>query len=442
MKKAIILISMAAALCSCSGLTLPDNWKETNKDSSENQNFLNEVGKVDGAHTWNVASTPIYADTMIFEPVQGWTGTSSVSTKAGGHPVTGKEAQSYRASSQFTIELIGVDGDALYTLGLYYKNNLGVYVEKPIWKDFTKETYKVNHAMYIPVTTALLGGFGYRERSVFGFYLISTQGGVTKKYYSANSMNKDSDKAHNLFQCNFFGVSPYFIHFEDGFGAHDYKEISIEITDALVAPSNPCCFQEVDCDNGPWMVICEDMGSECDNDFNDCVFLVHRADETHIVIEYCAAGATRPNEIYFNGKHLGEIHSLLGVEDYTKMINTTSEVLEYGVTDSSRVRMHHTLSDPIEVDESFTMSASNMGGFAISRDGMQGEMYVTANPGKAPYMMVVPADFYWCEENAPIFEAYPKFSNWAKDQTKDTDWYLYPVEDRCYFDPIDETVEQ
>lgn len=432
--KKFLYILIGLAVCSCSRLSLPDNWREINNASLENTNFKMIAGAVDTAQKWNVAREYGYVDSISIT----WTAdTNAVATNAMTKatdesfyvPSLAIEADCYRASSAFTVTLENVAGSATYTLGVYYTSVHGEHVEQVLWSNFRGDwTMYLRPALHIPVNISL-----YRDPAVFGFFLEATQGGVTKKFYSQRSKNGSDTKAHNKF---FHGIDGYYIYFEDGFGTHNYQDIKIKLTDALVTAVP---IQPLDYDQGPWMVICEDLGSMADNDFNDVVFIVHRIDETHIQIEWVAAGATRRNYIYFNNDELGEIHSLLGVKNVEKLINTSSEVKEYGEDfDRPEIRMERTWSEEIEVPKSFTMSAENMGGFAIYSEQLGSIMYVRSNPGMAPYIMVVPGDFFWTQETYSIFDAYPKFINWVKDHTVDTNWYTYhPDKTKIYIEPVD-----
>jgi len=420
MKKVLFFVICAILSVSCSKLVLPENWKEINSKSLENTSFVEEIGDVDSEQTWNVAQDFGFVDTLILTPVTSKStytyNAQNGGTKAGIYPVTGSPADSYVATSAFTVDLLGVDGNATYTIGVYYTNLIGVQKELNLWSNFTKDSFKHGYTPILPINISF-----YKKGTVFGFYLEATQNGVTKKYYSERSKNGEDDSPHNLFQPNILNMPPYLIHIEDGFGTHDYSDITIQITDAVLTSTQ---IKPLDYDKGPWMVICEDYGSECDNDFNDVVFIVRRPNATKIVFELVAAGATRKDKVYLtvNGetKLLGEVHNLFGVED-SIMVNTVKK-------DSIATK-----TIDIDVPKEFTMSSENMGGFMVTSMDINGEIFANKK-GIAPYMIVLPAnEFNWPLEQVPIFEAYPKFANWAKDKKVDSDWYFYPDSTKICF---------
>jgi len=427
MKRILFFVCLAAIACSCNKLSLPEDWKEVNAKALENASFKAVVGDIDPEQVWNVANGYGYTDTLIVTEViksQASPADFSANTKASGNTVVGIEADSYRLYEMgqtyagFELALFGCSGDAEYTLGICYTNTSGVQIEQPLWSNFTCTTYK---SMYEQFVTAV-------NNTVFSFYLEATKNvagtPVTKKFYSECARNTENDLPHNLFDAQIIGMPPYFIHFEDGWGDHDYEEVTVKITDTYVIPNK---VQPLDYDKGPWMLICEDYGSDCDNDFNDVVIVVKRPNATTVNLELVAAGAVRNNVVYVGSKKLGEVHELFGVSQET-MVNTYNGTQSIGKT--AEVPSYKTT---LTVTKDWTMSSADMGGFRITSQGEEGASFDITKKGTAPYMIVLPAnDFSWPVEQISIFEAYPKFESWAKDHTVNKDWYMYPVEGKVY----------
>lgn len=431
--KKLVYLAAVAVLCSCTALSLPDNWKEIDADAYENASFKEAAGSIDPEQTWNLAQDAYLVSGAEFTQVQGPVSTKS--DAAIGLKVTNETekrakavaADYYRASSNFYVNLVDVDGEATYTLGIYYKTIDHVHHEQVLWSNFTKGAHF--EAWY---------SFFYDNASSFGFFLESTKNGETHKYYSQRSKNGDYTQITNkIYDDDYFHLhlGPYYIFMEDGFGEYDFEDITISITCANVQPFE---VKPLDYDCGPWMVICEDVGSEADNDFNDVVFSVSRPDATHIQLELLAAGATRLNVIYFGDQRIGEVHELFNVPDVTRMINT------YQGTDGEIGKTVYELppykSDLITVDRSFTMASDNMGGFRVTSNNEASVIYTSPDQkGHAPFMICTPAtDFCWALEQISIFDAYPQFRTWVGDKTKATNWFDYPAEGKVYVRTVSE----
>lgn len=442
MRKFVVLFA-AVALCSCSRLSLPDNWKEINAESLENASFREKVGTIDPEQTWNVASDFSLTDSLIITPAYDRIDTNLIRqsvTKSGDFHLTdrsnplisngtdaavigtvyprGITVDGYWATSAFTVWLERLGGNATYTLGVYYTDVHGVKHEQNLYTGFNKLNFYLTKVIEVqlPWNISL-----YKDHSVFGFYLEATSGKTTKKFYTSRAMNGDNKDAHQMFSQDIDG---YRIYFEDGLDSNlKYNDVSIYVEDALLfaQPIKP-----LDYDNGPWMVICEDYGTECDNDFNDVVFVVNRPEATKIQLELLAAGAVRNNVIYLGDRNLGEVHQLFGVPEGV-MVNTYNGSTQIGQTTEVPV-----YSTELTVAKEFTMSSSDMGGFRIVSNGVEGGAYTSAK-GTAPYMIVLPvADYQWPIEQVPIFDAYPKFINWSRNREVDKDWYLYPNKELLY----------
>ena len=72
-----------------------------------------------------------------------------------------------------------------------------------------------------------------------------------------------------------------------------------------------------------WTIAMENGGTDIDFDFNDVVLSI-TPDTKHQTasVELLATGAMRKTELYYNSKLIGEVHALLGQNDFTKTINT------------------------------------------------------------------------------------------------------------------------
>ena len=138
-------------------------------------------------------------------------------------------------------------------------------------------------------------------------------------------------------------------------------------------------------------IICEDMGTIGDFDFNDVVFdaTIYNDGTTNITL--LAAGGTL--DISVDGVNLEEVMG--------KMVNTgLSTVPSYSFTSNNKY--NSLIEIPIIVSK--TDAAGNVTSYELS-----------AEMGKAPQKICVPTTFKWCKEYKSIKVAYPGFSKWSTD---------------------------
>ncbi len=147
-----------------------------------------------------------------------------------------------------------------------------------------------------------------------------------------------------------------------------------------------------------YRIICEDLGTIGDFDFNDVVFDAYLTwDATVITVR--AAGGTLP--ISVGGV---EVHEAMGVETGI-MVNTGG----------------NSVNAPVAI---FRIGAvSNAKDIAIEVQGESANFVLTAEEGKAPQKICVPTSFKWCGERMNIKEAYPEFQNWVNSKDENAEWY-------------------
>jgi len=428
MKKILFFIAVATVVCSCNKLTLPDDWKEINAQALENQTFKATVGEIDPEQTWNLAQDLYYASEDFGLYQEETVTTQSFPYEIGltgeiedDHRQKASPADYYTATSGFYLYLTDCKGDAdSYSIGIYYttkdKKGNEEYHETVLWDNVKKSGFKASD--YKSWTST-----DYKHNSSFGFFLKSKKAGEGEHtYYSERSKNGTYEEITSKMY-NAAGI--YWFFFDDGFASSgkNFRAITLKLTCAKVTGY----LVPLDYDKGPWMLVCEDYGSECDNDFNDVVMVVKRPNATTVNLELVAAGATRNNIVYLGSKKIGEVHELFGVPEGT-MVNTYNGSQVIGKTTEVPI-----YSTTLTVTKDWTMSSADMGGFRITSMGEEGVSFDITKKGTAPYMIVIPANlFSWPVEQISIFEAYPQFEAWAKDKTVNPDWYMHPVEGKVY----------
>lgn len=416
MKRFFAFAIAVAALCcafGCNRLSLPDN------PNFQNSEFAKTVGNIDPAQTWNVARQGLTLKGLQAKLLstkamtKGDNGKYSIDVNA----IEPTPAEYFRIifgpnanhkKVLIKIEQIKSDMDH-FVIGAYYYNDNKEKVEVTLFPNVTLDNYSDG-----TVEIDLQGG------EYFGTWMeCYDQGGNVTKYYSEAKYNSDGiGHAKYISKHQYIPETsnhPY-IFMEDMPNETDCTDVILKIcNNEDIIAENPD-VDGLDSDKGPWMVICEDLGTTADNDFNDVVFTVQRVSPTKINIVFMAGGCTLPNYVFFGQECLGEIHAIFGVEDTKTMINTY-EITKPFVTITKTVT------------EDFTMGSEDMGGFRISRSNLvEGIAYDYDYTGAAPLMICVPASFLWAKETVKIWDAYPRFLAWAQDHTVNTDWFDYPVE--------------
>lgn len=177
-----------------------------------------------------------------------------------------------------------------------------------------------------------------------------------------------------------------------------------------------------------WILACEDLGDDCDYDFNDVVLKISHVDgSTEATVTLLACGGTIRNRIYYNDANgvqqlLGEVHEMFGVDE-PDMVNT--------IPGSKFNRAP--VSRKISVPENFAMSQTDMGGFVLKRgtNGVTGQIAAPA-AGSSPYLICIPSVWKWPIESRSIITVYPQFSGWCNNHNNNLEWYKTYVESSVY----------
>ena len=141
------------------------------------------------------------------------------------------------------------------------------------------------------------------------------------------------------------------------------------------------------------MIICEDLGTIGDFDFNDVVFYAKVWESGKADIEILAAGGTL--DIAVAGVKIGDVMG--------KMVNTSlKSVPTYSFTAANTY--NSLIEIPIVVSK--TDAAGNVTSYELS-----------AQMGKAPQKICVPKGFRWCKEYKSLAEAYTGFKDWTSGKS-------------------------
>ncbi|MDO4957443.1 MAG: hypothetical protein Q4E60_10560 [Bacteroidales bacterium] len=220
---------------------------------------------------------------------------------------------------------------------------------------------------------------------------------------------------------------------------------------------SPANYQPMD--RWPKRIMCEDLGSTCDFDFNDAVFDLAFSQNTEntsyfdAVISVQAAGGTMP--IYIgvvpsgvtpqDGEHIAtadhEIHKLLGSNELVP-INVSSKTSPLAIYRVKKLLQPTTQSNTDQLQKELAAAAFGMRIHIFSTrenkwysvSGLQLAQNLHNNYKEGVKDMTLPApqlfncasDAQWLRENAHINDGYPKFKFWVRNPETETDEEIKP----------------
>ena len=146
------------------------------------------------------------------------------------------------------------------------------------------------------------------------------------------------------------------------------------------------------------MIICEDLGTIGDFDFNDVVFYSKVWESGKTEIWLLAAGGTL--NLTVAGQ---EVHEAFGVSQST-MVNTEESTGKGATKDPFYFVASNKYNSLIEIP--IIVSTKNNAGNITSYE-------LSAKMGEAPQKICVPKGFKWCKEYKSLSIAYPGFREWT-----------------------------
>lgn len=200
-----------------------------------------------------------------------------------------------------------------------------------------------------------------------------------------------------------------------------------------------------------WLLACEDLGDTGDYDFNDLVFKCEKKNEgTDKTADYklkitpLAAGGTLEAQYGFDGVVHKEIHAAFGktqkVNGKYLMLNTNAGsgegVDNVSPLDAGKIIKEYGTTN-FNVATELQKFFIRVGGTSATMEDSptpeyeekNGSYIITApKKGSAPQMIIVPEGWNWPKERVSILDAYPEFSTWSSDASKD-DWDLAKAKD-------------
>ena len=146
------------------------------------------------------------------------------------------------------------------------------------------------------------------------------------------------------------------------------------------------------------LIICEDLGTIGDFDFNDVVFYAKVWESGKTEITLLAAGGTL--NLTVAGK---EVHEAFGVSKST-MVNTMESTGKGADKDPFYFVASNTYNSLIDIP--IVVTGKDAAGNVTSYE-------LSAEMGKAPQKICVPMGFKWCKEYQNLSTVYPGFKSWT-----------------------------
>jgi hypothetical protein len=137
-------------------------------------------------------------------------------------------------------------------------------------------------------------------------------------------------------------------------------------------------------------IICEDLGTADDFDFNDIVFDATIYTDGTCDITILAAG--------------GRLDVTVAGEDIHAHTGKMTTKCNYSFSTSGYDKL---------IDIPIVVSTTNSAGEVVSYE-------LAANAGAAPQKICVPKSYKWCTERTSILEAHPQFKEWVNENDIDT----------------------
>ena len=166
------------------------------------------------------------------------------------------------------------------------------------------------------------------------------------------------------------------------------------------------------------LIICEDLGTIGDFDFNDVVFYAKVWESGMTEITLLAAGGTL--SLTVAGR---EVHEAFGVGQ-TTMVNTKESTGKGAEKDPFYFIAENTYSSLIDIP--VVVRTKDAAGNVTSYE-------LSAEMGKAPQKICVPKGFKWCKEYKSLAEVYPGFKSWTTGAA-DTWTGSYDEENVCDYE--------
>ena len=177
-------------------------------------------------------------------------------------------------------------------------------------------------------------------------------------------------------------------------------------------------------ENFPVRVMCEDLGSTFDDDFNDVVFDIDFDATSHVcTVKIQAAGGTMPIRLQYgdkplrNNNNVEEIHALFSV-NVSQPVNVNSSVGEDGKTPISFTIAFSGAAEGAGSIKVPTESEPDLNKFNVYRrsESDPAVWYSSeTSEGRAPYKIAVPVSTNWMKEMITITEGYPKFAEYVSN---------------------------
>lgn len=445
----VILLPFCAAFVACSDYDPMDMTVQQAATINEyTKNFVARYGNIDPNHTWGFGNIPSASTSMFTRAELGLEGNSSIKPPTPiGKDKNGKDTDELQNVKNAFAEAKESD-DVYFIWGTYYVQN--VYSTA---KDNDEKVYFAAR------------NYVYSNPNADGYYSKTTEHSELNNHNDSESPY--IDKGGNSFamfagmRYNSDDTAPQFVCVDEkgdikvDKNGNIVKCIILKVGDSFYLgfdlDGNGCCNDWIvklipageNSELPVYRIMCEDLGSTSDFDFNDIVFDVdastyydYTVDENGqkvtkwgVTITIQAAGGTMP--VYIgNTNPNNEVHYILTKDESEKNSDNKIPVnVKYRGKNSIPARVktitglpdNKPISIPLYRKSSITDTSKNEATTELAPNEYT-EKIPENTQGIAPFKICVPVSTKWTVENGDIGEAYDGFDAWVQDEQGNTQY--------------------
>jgi len=226
----------------------------------------------------------------------------------------------------------------------------------------------------------------------------------------------DNDPRASIFSTN----DKTYVTFEDGSDAN-YVDLIIEVSNGIKGVS-----EMTEPEAEAYTMCFEDRPNQADYDMNDVVLRCIRVDATTLSLTLVATGAN--DDVVIRGAtgwqyNDQEAHAIFHATKPDANGNRFVNTVVGGVK-------REVMSQYVDVDEGTTIPDFLKGIYIENKT--TGRTIRLSQKGEPPFAIIVPEDFQYPQEQAPITGAYKEFIDWAQNVNNSNDWYRFEEADKIF----------
>ena len=404
----VTLFSLCAMFVACSEYNPTDlTVKQVETINEYTRNFVARYGEIDPNHTWGFGNV-MYTRTEVnandygkpapIDTAEDENGKNEIDRVLAVFQGKKSSETSFNWGNYFIQHVYSDTKDAVYFAGKDYKST----------KDYTKTNDSNNGSGLNSKNWS-----SYYDDNGFGYALFTNMGYKPDNTEQFGFVDSEGNVHTNNYIILLIDGS-FYVGF-DFSGNEDYTDWIVKLTPTGIGSTDTP--RKV-------RIMCEDLGSTSDFDFNDIVFDVdlnsyysyQENDNTKygVTITVQAAGGTLPVYIGSANNRRNEVHAILSKSTSADHSSKTYTPINVGKGDSY-------LPQEFVVTG---LSSNNPADIPLYRESSDNHAIIELIPHNtnetAPFKICVPVGTRWTKENKDIGDAYKGFDDWVQDEGGNT----------------------